>query len=99
MKCNMTLALSIIYFFSHQLPVRQILSFATVTCVSTTRWCATESRTVSTLGMKTTAKVSHAFFQYPLNVQYIVALCFSPNENQYLGRSIVLMFVPFTLDS
>lgn len=33
-------------------------SSVTATCVSTTPWCVTASRTVSILGMKTTAKVS-----------------------------------------
>ena len=48
-----------ICFVSHlQPPAPAIRSSATATCASTTRWCATGFRIVSTPGMKTTVKVS-----------------------------------------
>lgn len=49
--------LSLCIVFSPQLPAQATHSSATATCVLTTPWCAMGFRTVSTHGMKTTAKV------------------------------------------
>lgn len=49
---------SIISVFCLQPPVQPIHSSATATCVLTTPWCVMGFRTVSTHGMKTTARVN-----------------------------------------
>lgn len=64
------------YVFCLQPHVQRIPSSATATCVLTTAWCAMESRTASTPGMKITAKVrlKHRFTSIP-NLMQICTLC------------------------
>lgn len=58
--------------FSLQPPAQATHSSATATCVLTTPWCAMGFRTVSTHGMKTTAKVIISFLPaFPKWVDYI----------------------------
>lgn len=62
---------SIISVFCLQPPVQPIHSSATATCVLTTPWCVMGFRTVSTHGMKTTARVN-AF------LSHLTAYCHCP---------------------
>ena len=60
--------------FEWQLLVKETRSSATVTCASTTHWCATVSRTVSTPGTRTTVKVTH---KIPLHPPLSKCFCFA----------------------
>ena len=82
---------SLCIVFCPQPPVQAIHSSATATCVLTTPWCAMEFRTVSTHGMKTTAKVIFLFL--PTFTKYYGWIGFISAGFRRLG----LLFVLFIL--